>query len=347
MNAFEHPLPSAEIGSSPAAEMPPALRALSTELSSRRVAGALRRLSDRISRGEPWDIALNAGDVHLPVHVRALLQASLRAQRLPQSLAQLVDLDRRRNQLQREVRLALAYPLLLLAALGVLFLLYEFYFIREIMTLHGEIISDFRLLTSTAAELPTLTQVALYLSRPVPLGVVATMMAAVALLVAARQAFHPPSIDALFNRLPVLGSLWYWSAMADCARVLSLLLEAQIPLPQALGIAATAMRNGEIAAGCWDLVGQVQAGHALAAAMERNSAFPPTLAPLVRWGETHLALPEALQAAAEMLEGRVQIQLEFVRTFLPPMMFLVVASAIFFSLLAAFYPMFRLVEALA
>jgi type II secretory pathway component PulF len=343
----ENPPPAAREAASTGVEMPPALRALALELPARRTADAMLRLSERISAGESWDAAMRARDVRLPIHLRGLLQASLRAQRLPEALTQLVELERRRGQLGREIWMTLAYPLVLLVSLGVLFFLYEICLIREVMSLHADVLDSFRLNTSMAAALPSLTQLALVLSQPAPLLGIALAIAAVAGLVIARQTLHPPRIDAWFNRLPVLGSLWHWSALADCLRLLRLLLEAEIPLPQALGMAAAATRNGEIAAGCRQLAAQVQLGHGLAQAVEQSSAFPRTLVPLVRWGESHSALPEALDAAAEMLEGRVRVHLGFVRTFLPPFLFLLVAGAILCSMLAAFLPMFRLLEALA
>ena len=346
MNWSETRLPTVQEASPAVVAMPPALRALSSELESPRTARSMRRLAERIAAGEPWDAALSAADVGLPLHLRALLQASLRTERLPEALAQLVDLDRRRGQLKREIWTALAYPAMLLIALLMLFFLYEGYFIREVMSLHTDVLTDVGMVSS-AAELPSLTEAALYLSRPMPLAAIALAMTLLALLGLVRQVLHPPGIDALFNRLPVIGSLWHWSALADCARMLALLLRAEIPLPQALGMAATATRNGEVAAGCWDISRQVQGGHAMADVVERSTAFPRTLAPLVRWGESHSALPEALAAAAEMFEGRVRVQLGFIRTFLPPVLMLLVAGAILCSILAAFLPMFQVLRYLS
>jgi type II secretory pathway component PulF len=175
---------------------------------------------------------------------------------------------------------------------------------------------------------------------------IAALVGGFALLCVVRMLFRPRTLDALFNRLPILGPLAHWSALADFSRLLALLLEAGIPLPQALGMTAAGLRNGEVSAGCWQLARAAQAGHSLADGMRPLEAFPRSLEPILQWGQAHSALPEALAAAGEMFEGRVRVHLTFVRTFLPPFVFLLVGGAILFSVVAALWPMFRLIEAL-
>ena len=75
-----------------------------------------------------------------------------------------------------------------------------------------------------------------------------------------------------------------------------------------------------------------------------TSPLPDTLGPVAEWGETRSALPDALQAAAEMYEGRVHVQLAFVRLFMPPAVFLFAGGVILLSLLAIFLPMFMLLK---
>jgi type IV pilus assembly protein PilC len=94
------------------------------------------------------------------------------------------------------------------------------------------------------------------------------------------------------------------------------------------------------------LARRVEAGQPLAAAVTGTPPLPDTLAPVVQWGEMRSALPQALQAAAEMYEGRVRTQLTFVRLFLPPCVFLVAGGVILLSMLAVFLPLIKIIQTL-
>jgi type IV pilus assembly protein PilC len=326
--------------------LPPALRALAAEGAPRRWSKSLRRLSAHLEGGETWEAALRSRDVRLPPHLRGIIQAGVRSQTLRDSLVRLVDLERRSAQLHREMWVTLAYPLTLLTVLVALFFGYEFVFISDLMQFYRDVYNEFHMAPTLLMDLPTLTMLAVYLSRPEVLLTIAAVLGAFGLAFAVRMLFRPRQLDALFNRFPILGPLAHWSALANFCRLLALLLEAGIPLPQALGMTAAGVRNGEVADGCWQLSAAVQAGQSLAGAMRPLDAFPHSLEPLVHWGEARSALPEALLSAGEMFEGRVRVHLSFVRTFMPPFVFLIVAAAILCFVLAALWPMFDLLNQL-
>ena len=318
--------------------LPAGLRALAEEMPSRGVSRALRRVSQRLESGEPWQAALDAAESDLPDDVRGLISAGIRCQRLPDSLERLVDLHRRGQRLRREVWLSLAYPLLLLSLLLVLFLFYEVFFVREIVKMY----EDFDMWS-----VPAITQVVISLSNPEGIIMMAAAGAALAGIVAVHLLFRPYWLSLLFNRIPVLGPLWQWSAIADFSRLLALLLEVELPLPQALSLAAAGMRNAEYAASCRWLSARVAAGEPLSSALQGHDSFPESMVPIIRWGQQRSSLPEALEAVAEMFAGRVQVQLSFVRTFIPPFTFILVAGVILFSALASLLPMIQLIDALS
>ena len=315
--------------------LPAGLRALAEEMPSRRVSRALRRISQRLESGEPWQAALDAAEVGLPDDVRGLIAAGIRCQRLPDALERLVDLHRRGQRLRREVWLSLAYPLLLVGLLLVLFLFYEVFFVREI----AKIYEDF-----DYWDFPAITQMVLRLSNPEAIFLMAASGAGLAAVVVVHLLFRPYWLALVFNRLPVLGPLWQWSAVADFSRLLALLLEVELPLPQALSLTAAGMRNAEYAAGCRWLSARVATGEPLWSAMLSRDAFPESMVPIVRWGQQRSSLPEALEAVAEMFAGRVQVQLSFVRTFIPPFTFILVAGVILFSAMATLLPMIRMLD---
>ena len=52
--------------------------------------------------------------------------------------------------------------------------------------------------------------------------------------------------------------------------------------------------------------------------------LPLSIVPLVHWGERHGTLPEALRAAADMLEGRLRVKTAMLGQVIPPVIFVFV-----------------------
>jgi type II secretory pathway component PulF len=316
--------------------LPAGLRALAEELPCGKLSRRLVRLSARLEAGETWEAALKAPDVRLPEHIRGLIQAGLHSSRLATSLERLVNIQRRGQQIRQEIWLSLAYPLTLMTVLSLVFICFELFCIPPL----GLLYEDF------GVRLPLVTHVIISGSRPQAVGLMTLVAGILAAIVFIQASVRPIWLDVLFNRLPLLGALWQWSALIDFGRLLSLLLEAGVPLHHALMMTASGLRNTELKLGCRKLADGVRQGQSFSQAIQQIDPIPETVRPIIEWGEARSSLPEALDAAADMFEGRVLVQLDFVRTFLPPLAFLVVAGVILFSVLAVLLPLFQIMQSL-
>jgi type II secretory pathway component PulF len=90
----------------------------------------------------------------------------------------------------------------------------------------------------------------------------------------------------------------------------------------------------------------VEAGYPLADCLASQRRFPPSMMPLLDWGQRASAMGDAFRASAEMLHGRVQTQGIFLDTVLLPITFLLIALFIGFFIVAMFLPMISLVQVL-
>jgi len=90
------------------------LRALATELPSRRVRRALETISDRLEQGVAVDEAVGGQIGNVPNHLRVLLQASLQTGRATELLEHYLRFARSSLDVRRRSLLAMTYPLLLL-----------------------------------------------------------------------------------------------------------------------------------------------------------------------------------------------------------------------------------------
>jgi type II secretory pathway component PulF len=107
-------------------------------------------------------------------------------------------------------------------------------------------------------------------------------------------------------------------------RSLALLVEHQIPLPEALRLAAGGIGDAYVGSLCRDLASRLEKGTPLFMALVHQRSLPLSIVPLVRWGEEHAVLPEGLRSAAEMLEGRLRIRSSLIVQIIPPLIFIVV-----------------------
>jgi type II secretory pathway component PulF len=314
------------------------LRAMAAEL-PRRTRAALEKMADQVDQGVPLEQALQAKAALLPGRLRAVVAAASQSGRLVQTLEPMLALERSSLEVRRRVWLALAYPSVLLVLLIGLHVLFSFFVVPEI----GRILFGFN------TSLPAFTQVLLALYSPgasLMLVVLAGMALATGVLLAATKDQVGGSQTFLY-RVPVVGPLWRFQGLARLCRVLGLLLELEIPVAEALRQAAEATAEADLRKACRAMADRVERGEPLADALARSRRFPPRMEPLARWGERNSALPEALRAAAEMFEGQVVVQGDFLETMLLPLTCLLIVTQVLLFVAGLLVPLLILVRALA
>lgn len=308
------------------------LRAAARELPPGRTAKALARLADRLERGEAFDVA--AGDLAMPPHLRALVAAGLQSASLGQVLEEFVSAERHAADVNRKIMLAISYPALLLLLLSCLFAFFSLSIVPDIMRIYDDFGADLPLLTIALAEVSTS-------GKWVMIGNIATVVFAWAFLWLAMSVVE---LRAVVMAVPLVGPALRWAALARFCRLLALLVDAQLPLPQALGLAGGGCQDATLGSASRKAVASIEAGAALSAALLARRAFPESLGPMLRWGERgpESALADALRTAGEMFEARLEAQLGLVRAVLPPLTFAMVLWGALFLLSACLLPMISL-----
>jgi type IV pilus assembly protein PilC len=147
--------------------------------------------------------------------------------------------------------------------------------------------------------------------------------------------------------IPVVGPLWRFSRLARCARLMALLLRQEVPLPDALRLSAAGLPDAYLASGCRRVADEVETGRSLVEGLASKRQFPPSMIPLIDWGERTPALADSFRAAAEMFQGRVQTQGVFLDAVLLPITLLVVVMFVASLAVALLMPLFSLIEQLS
>ena len=200
------------------------LRAMAGDLPGRRLPHTLRRLADRFDAGDDLATSLKSQGRRLPGHLVGLMLAGVRSGRLAQALEEFVELERSRWELRRRVWLALAYPLLLLVMLAGIVVFLNIYVVDQFRPIFKDFGCELPLATQPSFSPPGRRRGS---CRDLPLS-------AVAASVLLRFWAGPDWLQPFLYAIPLVGPILRWSRLCEFSRLMAVLLEQQVPLPEAL-----------------------------------------------------------------------------------------------------------------
>jgi type II secretory pathway component PulF len=128
---------------------------------------------------------------------------------------------------------------------------------------------------------------------------------------------------------------------------MGLLLDQQVPLPDALRLSAAGLRDSNLARGCEQVAEDVERGQVLYESLSKHRPFPASLIPIVQWGQMAPALPDAFRSAAEMFEGRTQSQGSVLDAMMLPILCLAILTFVGAFIVSLFLPLFSLIQTLS
>ena len=154
-------------------------------------------------------------------------------------------------------------------------------------------------------------------------------------------AFRMASEQAMFA-LPVLGPLCQAAMNVRWAHSLSALLEAGMPLADAVFPAGGATLSPNIQSFTPLLAKQLQEGNSLYKAMSKSGLFSPMLVQMCAIGEETGSLDNMLLRAAQLMESDVNQGLGNLSTLLEPILMVVLGTLIGGILIALYLPIFNI-----
>jgi type II secretory pathway component PulF len=308
----------------------PTLRAAAAEFPERRVSTAMIRLATELEAGRSLDSILLNNPRFLPSYMQRLIEAGARSGNLPDVLIRLIEIDRTSADLRRGVRIAIAYPIVLVVLWLCLFSLFAAYVVPDLI----------RVLRDLKLQLPLQTRLLAALSGKWMVNVLGFLAAAIPMLVISFRILRRPlGWQRMLTEIPLFGLTLLWRGVASWCRLLSLLLRNGTPLPDALRLASNGVYAPIPTSAGLRAARGVEMGKTLGDALAQARLMPATLLPFVRWGEEHSALPESLDTAAEMFERRIELRAALMRTVLPPIVFIGIALGALWLANAMIMPM--------
>jgi type IV pilus assembly protein PilC len=254
-------------------------------------------------------------------------------------LAQIADFQAREKDLKSKVTAALLYPaILFVLAVGVLIVLMTF-FIPRFQKMFDQL----------GGQLPLLTRIIIAISHAVrAYGLfVAVGLVVVGLLLRNWLASQEGrrAWEGMIIRVPVLGPLMSQFAMARFCRMLGTLLNAGVPLVQALNVARKSIGNQILVDAVSNSIDRVKEGAQLGASLaDCRNLFPTSVLEMISVAEESGKLDQELVRIAGVTEGDLDRNLKTSVAFLEPMMLFFIAAFVGTIFIGMLLPIFSMQE---
>lgn len=318
------------------------LRLIAIDLHSGKLAVAARNVAGELERGLPLQEAFARHAALFPPLYGKLVEAGAKTGNLSGMLFNLGRHLELVGRLRRSLWRTLAYPLMVFAALSLVFLFISLYVLPHFAEVYG----GFRV------TLPLVTRGMMQLAQVYPWifivgwGVVLLVMIgdAVARATGARGI---PWIG-LLGHVPLLGAILRANLIARWVDALRLGVESGLDLPRAMELAAAASGEGVLEQEAAALARQVGQGLPISGVYTRR--IPATVTAAIELASTSgggVELPGVLHSLSRMYEQQAEQRLRLLPTILTPILLVVIAGGVSLTIGSMFLPMVKLIQSVS
>ncbi|GGJ76142.1 type II secretion system protein F [Pilimelia anulata] len=258
---------------------------------------------------------------------------------LDRALADVAANFEKDTELRGKIKAALTYPAIVLA--------FSFVLIGAVLLFIVPIFED--MFTQLGGELPFVTQVIVTASH----SMVWAGPLFVALVVGGFLGFRKrletsDSMRLAFDRfklkMPVFGRLLQKLAMARFTRNLATLLNAGVPVLNALSVVGGTTGNQVITDAMDDLQAAVREGRPMSSPMHDHWLFPPMVTQMIEVGEETGEISQMLDKVADFYDREVNSATESLTAAIEPLMVLVMGVLVGGMIICLYLPMFTIYQ---
>jgi type IV pilus assembly protein PilC len=275
-----------------------------------------------------------------PLYV-AMVRAGETGGVLEASLDRISDQLEKDDQLRRQVKGAMAYPVVVLSfALMVLIGLIAF-----IVPVFVGVFKDF------GGELPLITKVTVQASHMVThqwyLLIALAVGGPIGFKKWRKSSWGRPQWDRIRLKFPFkIGQTVQKISLARWSRTFSALYAAGVPIMQAIEITGQTAGNSVVEKAMADVIESVKSGGSIADPLKDAPIFPSMVAQMIAVGEETGNLDAMLSKVADFYEDEVAAAVKALTSILEPVMIILVGGIVGFIVIAMYMPMFKVYDAI-
>ncbi|EYT82694.1 type II secretion system F family protein [Streptomyces andamanensis] len=318
-----------------------ALEIIRAETKDKKLGAVLVDVMDSLRFGESFAAAMAAHTAALPPFYVSVLRSAEATGELDVVMAQLARYIERDVEGRRSIRSALTYPVLVMGlAVGVVLVLVLF------------VLPRFKVFfESFHAELPLTTRLLLGFTDfvtawyPVVLGVLVVLGAA--LIAGLRTERGRVLRDRFLLALPVVGDVVRFMAIERFCRILTSMIKAGVPIPEALGLAASGANNLVYERSIGTARKEMLEGGGISRPIARTKLFPGAVTQMMRVGEETGTLDDQLENVSDFYEKELQHKLKRLTSLFEPTIVIMVGVVVGFvavALISAIYGVYNQVD---
>ncbi|HEY1381184.1 MAG TPA: type II secretion system F family protein [Gemmataceae bacterium] len=317
------------------------LAGLAREMGRGRLRSVTAAIADDLRAGTPLPEAVERRRADLPPFYAHLVTAGIRTGRLPEVLATLTAYARTVAVTRAIVVESLFYPAVVLSLATILLGGLVFFIVPQF----DQLFNDFHM------RLPWITEWVLRITRyPIPIFAVPVAVVATVFLTWLVTRWTPAGRRAwarLVYSVPVVGTLVRSARLAAFADLLSVLVEYEMPLPDAFRLAGQGSSDPLMAGRAGAVADRLATGIALAPSLRDLGLLPEWVIWMAGSGEQRGALAAALRQIAAVYRRQVEARAALLRSVLPA--FAIIGTAgvlVAVFVLSVMVPMIKLIEGL-
>ncbi|MAE27770.1 MAG: type II secretion system F family protein [Planctomycetota bacterium] len=313
------------------------LEVLAEQAETAAMRATCERLVEEVRGGTDLSTAMGSCPRVFPPLYISMVQAGEVSGQMDLILARLADYLESSEELKREIRAAMTYPVvslvLVLAITGFLMV--------------GVVPTFKEVFDSLDAELPTVTLTVLaisdWLRGNVLLGLagVGSLVAAFFGLRATRRGAY--LLDKLRLGVPVFGVLARKVALARFSRTFSTLIRSGVPILPTLEIVSATAGNQVISRAVLESRENVRVGNPLSEPLARGRVFPPMVVRMIAIGERTGALETLMDRIAAFYDSEVKAQVKSLTSLIEPILITFMGFIVGGVVLAIFMPILDMI----
>lgn len=313
-----------------------ALSATAAQSRKTRVKSLVLQIRDGVVSGHSLGTSLREFPRSFNTMYCAMVRAGESAGFLGQVLEQLADYIENRQFAQQKLKMALIYPIALMAVAVIVISLLMIFVMPELVSLFAH----------TEAQLPVLTRSLIGLSNFMAnfwwllIGIMIVM------ILLAKRLLQVASVRSAWDRtllqVPLLSGFLKTIDTERFSSTLSILVSSGVPLVDGLRIASAVVSNTHLQKACLSVASAVQEGESLHRAMEHAGVYPPMLVQMVASGESSGNLEIMLARSAKNQGRELESTLNAILGIMEPVIIVIMATVVGAIVMAVLLPIMQM-----
>ena len=316
-----------------------ALEMLAEQTENKKLKEANVNTQSNVEKGESLSDSMRQNDA-FPSILIDMVRAGEASGSLENSLTRMAIQFEKDAKLNGIVKKAMMYPIVLICVMiGVVIVMLTFV-IPSFMTMFEDLDSELPVTTKAILAMSNSLKNYWYIYIIVVVGIV------VGIQMYKRTDNGKHNLDKLKLKIPVFGVLQTKSACASFARTMSTLLQAGMPMIDALEISASTMKNVLFYDGLEKVKNGVSLGLPLSNQLKSTGLFPAMVVHMVGIGEETGNVEEMLTNSAVYYEEEVEVQTQTLTSLMEPVIIVLMALVVVLLIMAIYQPMIQLYNTL-